>query len=127
MSKAGTRGDRLLLGRLVAATELIQRTGATEFEIAYDDETGYDRVPVVWWTTAKWNGQRLDSEFFPYPAQAAEDLLSRVINGGLCKRCEKTTVVGLVVDGCCSFVLHAGDVDDDQTYRYVRTCESEAT
>jgi hypothetical protein len=32
-------------------------------------------------------------------------------------------VVGVEVDGYCCFVLRAGDIDDDSTYRYVRSCE----
>ena len=124
MKREGKRGDVMLMGRMVAGVDLLGRTGVREVEIAYDDERNDMRVPVVWWATGKWNGARVDSELFPYPAQAVEDLLTQVINGGHCRRCDKTTVIGIDLgpDYCC-FQLVASDVDDDQAYRYVRTCE----
>lgn len=118
-----TRGDQILLGRFLATTLLLGRTGADSFEAQYDDDTGSTRMPVMWWAGANWNGKRIFSEQFPYPAQAAEDLLSRVVNGGLCTRCNRTTVVGVVIDGLCSFVLHADNVDNPETYRWIRECE----
>lgn len=119
---AGTRGDRMLLGRVVAAIELLGRTGVGEVEFAYDEEDAYPEK-VLWWAKGNWRGTRVYSAHFPYPAQALEDVLSRVINGGKCARCGQTTVVGVAVDPYCCFILTAQDVDDDQSYHYMRSCE----
>ena len=122
--EGGTRGDRMLLGRVVAAVELLGRTGVSDVEFAYDEESTYPEN-VLWWAKGNWRGHRVYSAHFPYPAQALEDVLGRVINGGTCGRCGKTTVVGMLLDGdYCCFTLTAKDVDDDQGYAYVRTCET---
>jgi hypothetical protein len=122
-----TRGDRILLGRVVAAIELLGRTGVSDVEFAYDEEDAYPNK-VLWWAKGNWKGHRVYSAHFPYPAQALEDVLSRVINGGTCGRCGRTTVVGVLLDGeYCCFTLTAQDVDDDQGYAYVRTCEAAST
>lgn len=126
MSTTGTRGDRMLFGRLIAAVELLTRTGVGDVEVAYDED---DHFPdkVLWWAKGNWDGTRVYSAHFPYPAQAVEDLLAKVLNGGMCRRCQGTTVVGVIIDGpYCCFTLTAGDVDEDKSYRYVRTCEVEA-
>lgn len=117
-----THGDHMLMGRMVAGVALLGRTGVGEVEIAYDDELA-DPETVMWWCGGNWKGTRMFSRHFPYPAQAVEDLLGRVVNGGFCTRCKRTTVVGVEVPGLCCFMVEADDVDDEQTYRYVRTCE----
>lgn len=125
-SEAGTRGDRMLLGRVIAAVELLGRSGVGDIEFAYDENPAYPDK-VLWWAKGNWDGIRKYSAHFPYPAQALEDLLGRVLNGGLCARCRRTSVVGLILDGphYCCFTLTADNVDDEHTYRYVRTCELE--
>lgn len=129
----GNRGDLMLVGRTVAGVELLGRSGAEAFELAYDDD---HKPRVDWWAGANWRGHRVFSEKYPYGAQAVEDLLGRVLNGGLCTRCERITVLGIVTPqpkrsklrppdkvGYCTFILHATDLDDPNTYRYVRDCE----
>lgn len=118
------RGDLMLLGRVTAGIELLGRSGVQSVELAVDDDRQDGTVPVLWHCGGNWSGTRVFSEHFPFPAQAVEDLLSRVINGGGCARCGETTVIGLAVPGFCCFNLHAGDLDDTSTYRYVRTCEA---
>ncbi len=114
----------MLLGRTTAGISLLGRTGVGSVEIAYDD----DHPPRVdWHAGGNWNGTRVFSEKFPYPAQAVEDLLSQVLNGGECGRCGETTVVGVEVEGFCSFILTTTDIDDEGAYRYVRTCETKET
>ena len=121
--KSGTRGDRMLMGRFLAAVDQLAHTGMTEFEAAYDDELGeLSPVEVLWRCEGKWQGTRLFSAHFSYPAQAAEDLLGRVVNGGLCTSCRNVVVIGLSIDGYCSRTLVATDIDDEHTYRYVKTC-----
>lgn len=111
------RGNAILMGRVEAGVELLSRTGAKEFELTQE------QGPVQWWAGANWGGTRMFSERFPYPAHAVEDLVERVVNGGSCTRCRETTVVGIMLAGYCCFTLTAGDVDDPQTYRWVRSCE----
>jgi hypothetical protein len=120
--KGGTRGDHMLLGRLMAGLEVLERSGATMAEVAFDEDLPEPET-VLWWCEARWKGTRIFSRHFPYPAQAVEDLLGRVLNGGMCKRCRSTTVLGIEVADHCCFMLEADDLDDETTYRYVRTCE----
>lgn len=125
-ARGGTRGDRILLGRVTAGLELLGHSGVGQVELAYDDDLPAGPAPVLWWCQGNWNGIRVISEHFPYPAQAVEDLLGRVLNGGQCLRCQGTTIVGVEVPGLCSFLLHATNVDLDGTYRYVRSCQRKA-
>jgi hypothetical protein len=115
----------MLMGRMLAGVDLLGRTGVGEVEIAYDDDLP-EPATVLWWCGGNWKGTRMFSAHFSYPAQAVEDLLSRVINGGGCTRCKRTTVLGVEIEGYCCFMLEAAAVDDDQSYRYVRTCERAA-
>jgi hypothetical protein len=122
-AQAMNRGDLILTGRLVAAVELIGHTGARGFEIAFDDECGAPEK-VMWHATATYQGAKVWSRHYPYPAQAAEELLVKLMNGGLCKKCGLTTVVGLDTHDLCCFGLCCSDIDDPQTYRYLRSCEA---
>lgn len=117
------RGDLMLEGRVLAGFELLGRSGVQSVELAFDDDRDDETAPVLWHCGGNWSGTRVFSEHFPYPAQAVEDLLTRVINGGTCGRCRATTVIAVAADGFCCFQLTAGDLDDPSTYRYVRTCE----
>src|SRR5882724_313855 len=118
--RGARRGDLMLLGRTNAGIALLGHSGMTRFELAYEEN------PIQWWAEGNWNGTRVFSQKFPYPAMAVEDLLARVLNGGQCGRCHRTTVVGIIVDGdYCCFTLVAEDLDDDGKYRYIRTCEVE--
>lgn len=114
----------MLLGRVTAGMELLGRSGVSSVELAFDDDRDDDTAPVLWHCGGNWSGTRVFSEHFPYPAQAVEDLLTLVINGGGCARCGSTTVIGLTAEGFCCFNLTAADLDDTTTYRYVRTCEA---
>ena len=113
----GARGDLMLMGRTLAALDLLGRTGVGEVEIVHEES------PVRWWVGGNWGGTRAFSEKFPYPAHAAEDLLARVVNGGRCGRCGQTTVVGIAADDVCWFMLATKDLDHPGTYRYLRSCE----
>lgn len=112
------RANQMLLGRLLAGIDLLGCCGADGVEVAHDED------PIQWWVGANWGGHRVFSERFPYPAQAIEDLLSKVVNGGLCVLCGNTTVVGVMLDGpYCCFGLIAKDPDDPASFSWVRSCE----
>lgn len=71
---------------LVAAVDLVGRSGATEFELGFLDE----HVPVDqarWWATARYRGARLQVDEQPGPVAAAVALARRVLEGGLCTHC----------------------------------------
>jgi hypothetical protein len=51
----GTRGDRMLMGRFLAAVDQLAHTGMTQFEAAYDDDLGpLSPVEVLWRCEGKW-------------------------------------------------------------------------
>jgi hypothetical protein len=84
---------------LIAAVDLIGRTGATGFEIGYlDDEPG-----TGWYAHAQYCGARVTQEA-PGPVEAAEALARRLLTGGRC-RCGKLVALS---DG--GAVVHEGQV-----------------
>lgn len=79
--------------RLVAAVDLVGRSGATNFELGWLD----DDVPVEdarWWAKAQYRGARLTVEDHAGPVEAAEALACRILDGGTCTHCGGTTVIG---------------------------------
>lgn len=115
----------VLLGRVLAAVELLGSSGVDDVEFAYDKDDHYPEK-VLWWAKGNWAGTRKYSAHFPYPAQALEDLLGCVLNGSACTHCGRTTVIGVLLEGAyCSYMLTATDVDDSHTYRYLRSCEAD--
>jgi len=72
--------------RLVAAVDLIGRTGATEFQIRYCEED----KPVIWMAAARWKdiwevGASIN------PLIAVFRLCDQVIDGGTCQYCHRPT------------------------------------
>lgn len=80
--------------RLRAAVELIGRTGATSFEVGYED----DDVPVGqapnWYATAEFHGGPVRTDLHVWPHQAAEALARRLLDGGTCTHCGDIVNVG---------------------------------
>ena len=71
---------------LVAAADLVGRTGAKGFEIGYL----HDDVPIEqagWYAHAQYNGVRITEEDHVGPAEAAEALARRLLEGGKCTSC----------------------------------------
>ncbi len=84
---------------LMAATELVGRTGAREFTLGYV----HDDVPVdqaAWYAFASYRGARITEENHAGPVQAAEALARRLLTGAKCK-CGK--LVALSGDGAVAF------------------------
>lgn len=120
----GSRGDVMLVGRVMAGIQILEHTGIRDFRIEHQEVEEGDTT-VRWWAEGHWTGTRVFTNFYPYPAQAVEELLAQVLNGGHCQRCDRTTIVGMEHVAFCSFTLHADDLDKPATYRYIRSCERE--
>lgn len=73
---------------LIAAVDVIGRTGAKKFEIGYL----YDDVPAEdasWWAHAQYKGTRVTEEKHRGPAEAAEALAARLLTNAQCQHCHK--------------------------------------
>lgn len=84
---------------LLAAVDLIGRTGSKEFQIGYL----HDDVPIDkagWWAHATYKGARISVEDHHGPIEAAEALARRILVGGRCK-CGK--LVALSDDGAMAY------------------------
>lgn len=101
---------------LVAAVDLVGRSGATEFQIGYL----HDGVPVAeagWWAHARYRGARIVVEDFPDPVAAAEALARQLLTGAYCTHCGGETV--LSGDGTSPIQCRYRRVGK----RWVRGCE----
>lgn len=71
---------------MLAAVDLIGRSGATGFEVGYLHED----VPAeeaAWWAKAQYKGARLQVEGQRGPVEACEALARRVLLGAKCAHC----------------------------------------
>lgn len=121
--------DLMLTGRTFAALDLLAGIhGLSSLELGYDDDTGCERVPVLWWAKAQFRGRAHFSEHYPYPAEAAEDLLHRLGNGGVCRACGKTILIGVLTPdpNICERLLACDDPNVPESYRYHRICDHKA-
>jgi hypothetical protein len=73
--------------RLVAAVQMIQRTGARSFQIRYSD----DEQPVVWMAVAEYGDGAWDAAAAREPLRAVLRLCETLIDGGTCKHCGRPT------------------------------------
>lgn len=77
---------------LIAAVDLVGRSGATGFECGYLD----DDVPTEearWWAKAQYRGARIQVDELRSPVEAAEALARRILTGGHCAHCGALTVL----------------------------------
>lgn len=71
---------------LIAAADLVGRSGAKGFEIGYlNDDVPIDEAD--WYCHAQYQGTRIIAEHHPGPVEAAEALARRILEGGKCTRC----------------------------------------
>jgi hypothetical protein len=69
---------------LIAAADLVGRSGSKEFEIGYlHDDVPADQAS--WWAQATYQGIRIIAENHPGPIEAAEALARRILEGAKCK------------------------------------------
>jgi len=67
---------------MVAAVDLLGRTGAGEFQVRYCEE----EQPVIWMAAGRW-GKNWQAAGALSPLTAVFRLLDEVIDGGMCKHC----------------------------------------
>ena len=72
--------------RLVAAVDMLGRTGAEEFQIRYCDED----KPIIWIAAARWK-DRWETAAAMNPLNAVFRLCDEVIDGGTCQHCNRPT------------------------------------
>jgi hypothetical protein len=89
---------------LLAAVDLVGRTGARDFEIGYlndADEPAFAAHGPQWWAKAQYRGERIFVEDHTRPDAAAEALAVRLLTGAKCKHCGG--LVALADDGALAF------------------------
>lgn len=73
---------------LIAAVDLVGRTGATNFEVGYlndEGEPAFAQHGPQWWAKAQYKGARIDVEDFTRPDDAAHALALRLLTGSKCR------------------------------------------
>jgi hypothetical protein len=73
---------------MLAAVDLVGRTGATAFQLGYLHEN----KPIEeagWYAHAQYQGTRITEEDHRGPVEAAEALARRLLNGARCNGCGK--------------------------------------
>ena len=78
---------------VLAAADLVNRSGARSFQIGYLND---DPADPAWYAHAQYKGVRIAAEHHPGPVEAAEALARRLLDGAKC-RCGK--LVALSDDG----------------------------
>lgn len=73
--------------RMLAAIELLRRTGMRQFQVRYDD----DEEPVVWMAVAVYDEGRFDVGAGASPVLAVFRLCDQLIDGGTCTHCGRPT------------------------------------
>jgi hypothetical protein len=77
---------------LIAAVDLVARTGATHFQVEYLPEGPPE---TIWYAYAQYRGARIISEGHPGPVEAAAGLALRILTGAKCKCGKLVTLDGV--------------------------------
>jgi hypothetical protein len=117
-AKARTpEGEALLL----AAVDLLGRTGASEFQIRYCEE----EQPVIWMAAAKWDGQ-WQAAAAMQPVLAVLRLCDEVIDGGTCQHCQRPTGITADLDAMPLDRLFCWYQYDPELKTFRRGCAGDA-
>lgn len=84
---------------VAAAVALVGRTGAADLEIGYLDDDVPSEV-ARWYAKARYGGQIVTVEDQAGPLEAVEGLAFRLIDGGICTRCNRQISRTLADDRC---------------------------
>ena len=100
---------------LVAAIDLVGRSGARDVEIGYLHE-GVPLDQAGWYATATYKGAKLIADDHKDPVAASEALARRILDGGQCAHCRKPIALGGPPDPAVCRWTRRGP-------RWVRACE----
>jgi hypothetical protein len=95
---------------VIAAVDLVGRSGATGFEFGYL----HDDVPTEeagWWAKAQYRGARISVQDHRGPVEACEALARRILTGAKCAHCG-----GLVALSDRGAVAYGGQMADGTTF-----------
>jgi hypothetical protein len=95
-------GDQDMADQVMAAADLVQRTGARQFEIGYV----HDDVPADqagWYAHARYRGALVGVSDQPSPIDAADGLARRLLDGARCGCGKPVTVDGIGKPGQCAW------------------------
>ncbi len=87
--------------RLDAALDAIGRSGAQHLEVGYLNEDAPTSEQADWYATAQWRGTKITAEHHTGPAEAAEALVRKVLDGGTCVHCANTISLTAGHRGLC--------------------------
>lgn len=107
--------------KLLAAVDLLGRTGASSFGVRYSD----DAQPVVWIAVVEYGGGTWEAATGHDPGEATLRLAERIIDGGNCAHCHRPTALALEHDetfpipghDCCWYAY------DPELETFRRSCE----
>jgi hypothetical protein len=117
-AKRRPEGDALM----VAAVELLGRTGAEKFTVWYCDE---QKPPIAWIAAAQWDG-RWQVAAALHPLLATLRLLDEVIDGGQCTHCQRPTGVSADLDAMPLDALVCWYQYDPELKTFRRGCAGDA-
>jgi hypothetical protein len=109
--------------RMLAAVDLIGRTGAGSFQLRYSD----DEEPVVWMAVAQ-HGEHYEAAASTHPVRAVLRLAELLIDGGMCTHCGRPA--GLEPDDIDAMPLDAlvcWYQYDPELHTFRRGCEGDAS
>lgn len=109
--------------RMIAAVNLLGRTGMQTFRVGYSPEE--DGEPTVWYAVGQWVGNKAEAAAAMNPVLAILRLCEQVIDGGICIHCKEPTI--FVADSDTEFLDKMGCVYawDPELKTFRRGCEGE--
>lgn len=106
---------------LVAAADLVGRSGASNFQVGYlhdDDDPSFLVFGPQWYAHAQYRGRRITAEGFDRPDDAADHLAKKILAGGQCAHCALIVSLDFDAPERCHWWREAD--------RWVRGCEGMA-
>ena len=100
---------------LLAAVDMIGRTGAKNLEIGFDDDN-----EDLWYAQATYGKSKVIVEGFDNPVKATEALVRKLMHGGRCTHCGKMVTLedGMHSKRYCYYAL----VDINGGKKWMRKC-----
>ena len=108
---------------MLAATDLVRRTGAKQVQVRYQD----DEEPTVWIAVALYADERVEVAAGMNPVRAMLRLCETLVDGGICTHCHRPT--GLEPDSITAppmSDLFCWYVYDPELKVFRRGCEGDA-